>query len=324
MSDKMYYWLKLKRDFFKRHDIRIIEAMPNGKDYILFYLKLLCESIDHDGNLRFSEKIPYSETMLATLTDTNVDIVRSAIKVFSELGMMEVLDDGTYFMSEVERLVGSETDWAQKKRKQRVLPKLANGSTRINGEMLKLPDGSIRYVDEKRYGGNGMLVLDRAKGKCEICGSDENVVIHHNNGYSNDPSDLICLCSKCHGKVHSGEIGGTISTICPPVVRQEKEKEKEKELEKDIKVRRFTPPTPTEVQQYCSESGHNIDADAFVDFYSSKNWMVGKNKMKDWKSAVRNWERRDKEKNHTGNRFNNFEQQREEIDPYALGLFANN
>lgn len=67
-----------------------------------------------------------------------------------------------------------------------------------------------------------------------------------------------------------------------------------------------------------------IDADAFVDFYSSKNWMVGKNKMKDWKSAVRNWERRDKENNHTGNRFNNFEQQREEIDPYSLGLFANN
>ena len=102
------------------------------------------------------------------------------------------------------------------------------------------------------------------------------------------------------------------------------DKEIDKDIEKDIKVRRFTPPTPEEVQQYCSESGHYIDADAFVDFYNSKNWMVGKNKMKDWKSAVRNWERRDKEKNHTGNRFNNFEQQREEIDPYALGLFANN
>ena len=102
------------------------------------------------------------------------------------------------------------------------------------------------------------------------------------------------------------------------------DKEIDKDIDKDIKVRRFTPPTPTEVQQYCSESGHYIDADAFVDFYESKSWMVGKNKMKDWKSAVRNWERRDKEKNHTGNRFNNFEQQREEIDPYALGLFANN
>lgn len=101
------------------------------------------------------------------------------------------------------------------------------------------------------------------------------------------------------------------------------DKEIDKDIDKDINVRRFTPPTPTEVQQYCSESGHYIDADAFVDFYNSKNWMVGKNKMKDWKSAVRNWERRDKHTERT-NRFNNFEQQREEIDPYALGLFANN
>ena len=38
-----YYWLKLKRDFFKRHDIRVIEDMPNGKEYVLFYLKLMVE-----------------------------------------------------------------------------------------------------------------------------------------------------------------------------------------------------------------------------------------------------------------------------------------
>ena len=110
MAERRFYWLKLKRDFFKRHDIRIIEAMPNGKDYILFYLKLLCESVDHEGNLRFSEHIPYSTEMLATITDTNVDIVRSAIKVFCELNMMEVLDDGTFFMTEVNRMIGSAAD----------------------------------------------------------------------------------------------------------------------------------------------------------------------------------------------------------------------
>lgn len=119
MSDKKYYWLKLKRDFFKRHDIRIVESMPNGKDYILFYLKLLCESVDHDGNLRFSEQIPYSEEMLATITNTNIDIVRSAVHVFKQLNMMEVLDDGTLYMNEIERLIGSETEWAEKKRAYR-------------------------------------------------------------------------------------------------------------------------------------------------------------------------------------------------------------
>lgn len=116
MAEKRFYWLKLKRDFFKRHDIRIIEAMPNGKDYILFYLKLLCESVDHSGDLRFSEQIPYDEQMLAIITNTNIDIVRSAVQVFRQLGMMEVLDDGTFYMSEVEKMLGSETAWAAKKR----------------------------------------------------------------------------------------------------------------------------------------------------------------------------------------------------------------
>jgi predicted phage replisome organizer len=115
-----YYWLKLKKDFFKRHDITIIEAMPNGKDYILFYLKLLCESIDHNGLLRFNETIPYSEEMLATLTRTNLDVVRSAMKVFVNLQMIEVLDDETIFMAEVDKMLGSETYWAEKKRQQRI------------------------------------------------------------------------------------------------------------------------------------------------------------------------------------------------------------
>lgn len=118
-KDKRYYWLKLKRDFFKRHDIQIIENMPNGKDYILFYLKLLCESVDHDGNLRFSEEIPYNEEMLATITNTNIDIVRSAVKIFTQLHMMEVMDDGTFFMREVSKMLGTETYWAQKKREQK-------------------------------------------------------------------------------------------------------------------------------------------------------------------------------------------------------------
>lgn len=121
MSDeKKFYWLKLKREFFKRHDIQIIEGMPNGKDYVLFYLKLMCESIDHEGRLRFSDTIPYSEDMLATITNTNVDIVRSALKIFVELGKIDILDDKTIFMTEVLKLIGSETKWAEYKRNRRL------------------------------------------------------------------------------------------------------------------------------------------------------------------------------------------------------------
>ena len=118
-ESKKYYWLKLKRDFFKRHDIRIIEEMPNGKDYILFYLKMLLESIDHEGELRFSDTIPYNEQMLSVITNTNIDIVRSAMKVFSELNMIEIFDDSTIYMAEVQKLIGSETAGAARVRKHR-------------------------------------------------------------------------------------------------------------------------------------------------------------------------------------------------------------
>jgi len=105
-TGKKYFWLKLDRGFFKRHDIKIVESMPNGKDYVLFYLKLLVESIDHLGDLRFSDEIPYDENMLATITDTNIDIVRSAISIFSKLGLMTLLDDKTIHMKETKKMLG--------------------------------------------------------------------------------------------------------------------------------------------------------------------------------------------------------------------------
>lgn len=118
-NKERFYWLKLKRDFFKRHDIRIIEAMPNGKDYVLFYLKLMVESIDHEGELRFSDTIPYNEQMLSVVTNTNIDIVRSAIKLLTELGIVEVMDDKTLYLKEVKALIGSQTISAEKKQIQR-------------------------------------------------------------------------------------------------------------------------------------------------------------------------------------------------------------
>ena len=118
-NHEKYYWLRLKRDFFKRHDIQVIESMPNGKDYVLFYLKLMVESIDHDGYLRFSETIPYNEEMLSAITNTNVDVVRSATKMLHQLGMIEIMSDQTIYLTEVQALIGSQTEGAERKQIQR-------------------------------------------------------------------------------------------------------------------------------------------------------------------------------------------------------------
>lgn len=64
---------------------------------------------------------------------------------------------------------------------------------------------------------------------------------------------------------------------------------------------RFVPPTVEEVRDYCAEKGYAINPEHFVDFYESKGWMVGRNKMKDWKASVRTWvKRREEEREKDG------------------------
>ena len=70
---------------------------------------------------------------------------------------------------------------------------------------------------------------------------------------------------------------------------KEEEEDKEEEKEKDKPARRIIPPTPEQVTVYSAEIGYPMDGQAWCDSYAQKGWMVGKNKMRDWQSAVRNW-----------------------------------
>ena len=72
--------------------------------------------------------------------------------------------------------------------------------------------------------------------------------------------------------------------------------EREKKKSDNAKTAKlFTPPSIEEVKSYISEKNYSIDAEAFVAFYTSKNWFVGKNKMRDWKAATITWEKRQME-----------------------------
>lgn len=82
---------------------------------------------------------------------------------------------------------------------------------------------------------------------------------------------------------------------------QDKEEDKEEDKEyipplppKANKGSRFAPPSVEEVAAYCKERGNSVDPNRFVDFYASKGWLVGKAQMKDWRAAVRNWEREER------------------------------
>lgn len=112
---KRYYWLKLQKDFFKRPDIKIIESQPDGILYCYFYMKLLLESLEMQGILRYND-VPLDISMLSALTNTSPSVVKSAIDIFLKMNMIEILEDGALFLSEVALLLDSETEDARRKR----------------------------------------------------------------------------------------------------------------------------------------------------------------------------------------------------------------
>lgn len=128
---KKKYWLKLNKDFLKSPQIKVIKGMQNGKDYIIFYLALMLESIETVGHLRFTSFVPYNAEMLASVTDTNVDIVRSATKIFCELGLMQIFDDGTIFMPQVPEMTGKECESAERVRLYREKQKMLQCNTDV-------------------------------------------------------------------------------------------------------------------------------------------------------------------------------------------------
>ena len=91
--------------------------------------------------------------------------------------------------------------------------------------------------------------------------------------------------------------------LADPGKSQETSKRKKVAPKKEKVSRVFVPPSPQEVQSYCNERQNGINGDTFCDFYQSKDWMIGKNKMKDWKAAVRTWEndRKSKQQNQSQN-----------------------
>lgn len=70
------------------------------------------------------------------------------------------------------------------------------------------------------------------------------------------------------------------------------------------KIKKFVKPTIEEIEEYCKSRNNGINANAFYDFYESKDWMVGKNKMKDWKACIRTWEQRQPRKEEQPEWFN--------------------
>ena len=111
VEEKRYHWLKLKEDFFEEDAIEWLEEQENGKEYVLFYLKLCLKSIKSNGILirRVGTMlVPYDTHKLSEMTKTDFDTVVVAMKLFREIGLVEIQDSGEIYLTELNEMIGSE------------------------------------------------------------------------------------------------------------------------------------------------------------------------------------------------------------------------
>lgn len=160
-----------------------------------------------------------------------------------------------------------------------------------------------------------------AKGYVILFDSGVLVITHwqKNNFIQKDRfHETTCLAEKAQIQTTDSKIyellpsGNKLDTPCIRTVSDLEaqirlDKTRKEEKARAPSSRRFTPPTVDEVAAYCRERGNGVDAQRFVDFYASKGWRVGSSGMKDWRAAVRNWERQDNTKNGGGKNGGNYD-----------------
>ena len=117
-SPEKYYWLKLKKGFYDRHDIKMIKRRF-GFEGVVYYQQMLLESVDHSGHLRFSDDVTYDIESLADAIDAEIVTFTKLVRVLKEKKLLEILKDGTYYLPYANKSIGSETAQAERTRAYR-------------------------------------------------------------------------------------------------------------------------------------------------------------------------------------------------------------
>ncbi len=118
-DNRKYYYLKLKESYFDDDSIILLESMQDGILYSYILLKLYLKSLKHDGKLQLDEHIPYNAQMIATITRQQVGTIERALQIYEKLGLVEILEDSTVYMSNIELFIGKSSTEGERKRRAR-------------------------------------------------------------------------------------------------------------------------------------------------------------------------------------------------------------
>ena len=117
MADsRKYYYLKLKDNFYDSEQLIILQNMQDGYLYSDILMKLYLRSLKTEGKLMFNNIIPYTPQVLAQVVRHQVGTVEKALKIFRELGLIEVLDNGAIYMLDIQNFIGRSSTEADRQR----------------------------------------------------------------------------------------------------------------------------------------------------------------------------------------------------------------
>lgn len=117
MSDnKKYYYMRLQDHFFESDAIRLLQTMKDGYLFSDILLKLYLKSLNTEGRLLYRDELPYTVEVLATLTGHRVSTVKKALEAFRTLHLIEELENGIIYMSDIQLLIGSSSTEADRQR----------------------------------------------------------------------------------------------------------------------------------------------------------------------------------------------------------------
>lgn len=115
-----YYYMKFKDTFFNDPKILLLEQMQDGPLYILLLLKFYLISLPYNGMLLIGENLPHTFQTLAIITRHQVGTVERAIKIFMKFGLIEILANHTYYMTDIQLFIGQSSTEAERKRMERL------------------------------------------------------------------------------------------------------------------------------------------------------------------------------------------------------------
>ena len=152
-DNKKYYYLKLKEGFFDSDDMKLLQAMKDGYVYSDILLKLYLQSLRQEGRLMYRGIVPYTPDMIATITNHQVGTVEKAMKIFEQMGFIEILDNGAIYMLDIQNFIGQSSSEADRKRSYR---------KSIEAEKLRLLENCNGTNDTTNVRTNGEQMSDKS------------------------------------------------------------------------------------------------------------------------------------------------------------------